>query len=206
VDRTAFYGVRIPHEIRVMVKPLAKLEKPTFRKILKLIIGVLNGNEPTYQNVKSLVNDKLSEEILSVVYCGLNELLRRALRVPSSSLKKENFVQDLEELHIPEEFHEDLAICVFGPARAKIDETIESTRPRLPSLEQLDWRVDVTISTGVLNRVLVRGVTMDMALSDGNIHNFEMSVAKFQDLRFQVASVLNEMERLEKRSILKIKD
>ena len=37
---------------------------------------------------------------------------------------------------------------MFGAARESIDETLETGRPRLPSLEQLDWRVDVTISTG----------------------------------------------------------
>jgi len=206
VDRTAFYGGRVPQEIKVMVKPLSKLDKGSFRKILKVIIAVLNGKEPRFENIQPLINDQLSEESLAVLYCGLSELLKRALRPPNSSLKKEHFIQDLQELQIKEEFQEDLASCVFGAARESIDETLETGRPRLPSLEQLDWRVDVTISTGVLNRVLVRGVTMDMALSDGNIHNFEMSVEKFQDLRFHVASVLNEMERLEKRSILKIKD
>ena len=35
---------------------------------------------------------------------------------------------------------------------------------------------------------------------------FQMTVSKFQELRFHVASVLSEMEKLEKHSILKIKD
>ncbi|XP_035827377.1 COMM domain-containing protein 5 [Aplysia californica] len=164
LDRTAFYGARVPQNIHRMIKPLAKLDKGTFRKILK----------------------------------------GKHLCFPS--IYFQNFIQDLQELQIPAEFHEDLASCVFGSTRASIDEQLENDRPRLPSLDHLDWRVDVTISTGVLNRVLARGVTMDMTLSDGSIRNFEMSVAKFQDLRFHVASVLNEMERLEKRSILKIKD
>lgn len=206
VDRTAFYGARVPHDIHGMIKPLSKLDKATFRKILKVIVSSLNGKQPNYETIKSLVNNKLSEETLAILYCGINELMRRALRLPSESLKKEHFIQDLQELQIPEDFQEDLASCVFGSARVSIDEKMLDARPRLPSLDNMDWRVDVTISTGVLNRVLVRGVTMDMALSDGSIHNFEMSVEKFQDLRFHVASVLNEMERLEKRSILKIKD
>lgn len=33
-DRTPFYGVRIPTEIKTMIKPLAKLEKNVFRKLL----------------------------------------------------------------------------------------------------------------------------------------------------------------------------
>ena len=34
-DRTPFYGVRVPTEIKVMAKPLSKLEKSSFRKILQ---------------------------------------------------------------------------------------------------------------------------------------------------------------------------
>ncbi|CAL1526837.1 unnamed protein product [Lymnaea stagnalis] len=206
VDRTSFVGARTPHEIQAMLKPLAKLDKVIFSKILKVIVGAALGTKPSYQSIKALVKDNLTEETFAVIYCGIDKLLKQALKIPSSSLKREHFVQDLQELQIPSEFHEDFISCVFGPVRAQIDEHLESNRPKLPSLEQLDWRVDVAISTGVLNRVLVRGVTMDMSLSDGSIHNFEMSVSKFQDLRFHVASVLSEMEKLEKRSILKIKD
>jgi hypothetical protein len=35
VDRTPFYGGRIPPEIRSLIKPLSKLDKQIFRKILQ---------------------------------------------------------------------------------------------------------------------------------------------------------------------------
>jgi len=206
MDRTAFYGVRVPPEIKVMVKPLKKIDKPTFRKILKVIVAVLNGNEPSFSSIAPLISPTLPEETLAILYCGLDKVVRLALRMPSSSIKKEHLLQDLQELQLPEEFQEDIVSVVTGSAREEIDESLMEGRPRLPTLEGLDWRVDVAISTGVLNRVLVRGVTVDMTTTDGDIHNFEMSVEKFHDLRFHVATVLNEMERLEKRSILKIKD
>ncbi|BFZ14640.1 hypothetical protein BsWGS_17679 [Bradybaena similaris] len=206
VDRTLFVGVRIPHEIQAMVKPLSKLDKTVFTKILKVIVASVVGPQPDSNSLKSLVSDKLNDDAIAVIFCGLEKLLKQAWKVSSTSLKKEHFLQDLQDLQIPTEFHEDLVSCVFGSIRGQIDEQLENTRTRLPTLDHLDWRVDVAISTGVLNRVLVRGVTMDMTLSDGSIKDFEMSVSKFQDLRFQVASVLSEMEKLEKRSILKIKD
>ncbi|XP_059170789.1 COMM domain-containing protein 5-like [Physella acuta] len=206
LDRTSFVGARTPHEIQAMIKPLAKLDKLMFTKILKVIVSAILGTKPNYQSIQTLLKENLTEETFAVIYCGIDKLVRLALKIPSASLRKEYFLQDLTDLQIPAEFHEDLATCIFGPVRAQIDEQLTSDRPRFPSLEHLDWRVDVAISTGVLNRVLVRGVTMDMSLSDGSVKNFEMSVSKFQDLRFQVASVLSEMEKLEKRSILKIKD
>lgn len=35
VDRTPFYGTRVPPEIKKLSKPLAKLDKQTFRKMLQ---------------------------------------------------------------------------------------------------------------------------------------------------------------------------
>lgn len=34
-DRTSFVGARVPPEIKAMIKPLNKLDKNTFRKVLK---------------------------------------------------------------------------------------------------------------------------------------------------------------------------
>lgn len=33
-DRTPFYGARVPTEVKSMIKPLSKLDKSIFRKIL----------------------------------------------------------------------------------------------------------------------------------------------------------------------------
>ncbi|GFN82194.1 comm domain-containing protein 5-like [Plakobranchus ocellatus] len=206
LERTSFVGARVPNEIRAIIKPLSKIDKATFKKILKVIVSEIQGVELTFEDLRPLLNETLTEEVLAVLYCGLDELVRRALKLPHSSLKKENFIQDLQDLQIPESFHEDLVAVVAGAKRSQIDSHLEDNRPRLPSLENLAWRTDVAISTGVLNRVLVRGVTMEMTLSDGSIKDFEMTVSKFQELRFHVASVLSEMEKLEKHSILKIKD
>jgi hypothetical protein len=43
-----------------------------------------------------------------------------------------------------------------------------------------------------------------MTLSDGNIKTFEVSVEQFNQLRFNVASVLRDMKKLERHPIMKI--
>ena len=35
LERTSFVGARVPPEIRAMIKPLSKLDKTAFKKILK---------------------------------------------------------------------------------------------------------------------------------------------------------------------------
>lgn len=76
----------------------------------------------------------------------------------------------------------------------------------LNRLESLKWRVDVGISTSVLNRLLEPSVHMEMILTDGSIHHIEVPMQKFHELRYNVAHVLKEIEGLENRSILKIQD
>ncbi|XP_045203477.2 COMM domain-containing protein 5-like [Mercenaria mercenaria] len=205
-DRTPFYGARVPTEVKSMVKPLSKLEKSVFRKILLLIVTAVEGKDVEYKQLKDLESKDFQEETLCVIYSGLLKLLQCALKLPTGSLKQELFKEDLQELQIPEDFHTDIASVIFGNRRAQIDCEFLNSRPRLPQLDRLKWRVDVGISTSVLNRVLEPTVLMEMTLTDGNIHSFEVPVSKFHELRYNVAYVLKEMEDLEKRNILKIKD
>mmetsp|Transcript_19442 Transcript_19442/g.23257 ORF Transcript_19442/g.23257 Transcript_19442/m.23257 type:complete len:115 (+) Transcript_19442:229-573(+) len=64
----------------------------------------------------------------------------------------------------------------------------------LPHLEDLRWRVEVTLSSSTVSRVLRPTVLMRMKLSDGRIHLVELPVDKFHELRHAVARSLHEME------------
>ncbi|XP_041356846.1 COMM domain-containing protein 5-like [Gigantopelta aegis] len=205
-ERMPFVGARVPLEIKAIIKPLSKLEKGTFQNLLKLIVSALEGKCVGYKQLKQLETSSQNEELLTVVYTGIYTLLKCALKQPPVSLKVEHFKEDLQDLQIPEECHADIASVVFGNRRAKIDKCVLANRPRLPSLDLLRWRVDVAISTSVLNRVLEPTVLMEMTLHNGRVFTFEVSVHKFHELRYSVAYVLKEMEELEKRSILKIQD
>lgn len=205
-DRTPFYGVRIPTEIKTMIKPLSKFEKSSFRKMLQVIVTTLEGGNVEYKVLKELETKDFTQETISVIYMGLTKLVKCALRLPQPSLKQELFKEDLQELQIPEEFQTDIASVIFGSRRPHIDAENLRSRTRLPQLDNLKWRVDVGISTSTLNRVLEPTVLMELTLTDGRIHSFEVPVSKFHELRYNVAYVLKEMEDLEKRSILKIQD
>lgn len=206
VDRTPFYGTRVPPEIKKLSKPLAKLDKQTFRKMLQLIVNSLEGKDVEFSQLKELETSDFNEELLSIIYTGMIQLLKLAMRLPLVSLKPEMFKDDLVELQIPEAYHEDLSSVIFGSRRPHIDTYALESRPRLPRLDSFKWRADVAISTSVLNRALEPTVLMEMTLSNGNIHKFEVPTSKFHELRYNVAFVLKEMEDIEQRNILKIQD
>uniref|UniRef100_A0A8C6XN01 COMM domain-containing protein 5 n=1 Tax=Naja naja TaxID=35670 RepID=A0A8C6XN01_NAJNA len=181
-----FWGPRIPPQVEAMAQSLQELEKEIFRKLLKATVGALEGKECQALVKMAAESAHLSEEQLAI------------LLLPPSSLK------------IPEEFIADFAKVVFGNRRPLLEAALQKQGNRLPTMEDFRWRVDVAISTrlGILLscRALQPSILMQLKISDGSTHRFEVPVAKFQELRYNIALILKEMNDLEKRSILKIQD
>lgn len=206
IKDSSFLGGRIPPEIESMSKNLKDVDQELFRKLLKAVVSALEGKD-CREVMKSIAESSIvPQERLSHIVAGMYRLLSEAIRIPTSSLKQEAFREDLRELRIPEDFITDFSSVVFGNRRAALDAATSQNDPRLPSLEDFKWRVDVAISTSSLARALQPSVLMQMKLSDGSFQRFEVPVSKFQELRYNVALILKEMNNLEKRSILKIQD
>ncbi|XP_061454096.1 COMM domain-containing protein 5 [Rhineura floridana] len=206
VSRLSFLGARLPPEVEAMARSVRDLGKETFRKLLKVTVSALEGRD-CKESVKTIAESaKLPDKQLAVLISGMYTLLREALRLPTSSLKQEVFKEDLKELRIPEDFILDFATVVFGNRRPVLEATIQKQANKLPRIEDFKWRVDVAISTSSLARALQPSILMQLKLSDGSAHRFEVPVAKFQELRYNVALILKEMNDLEKRSVLKIQD
>lgn len=203
---SSFLGGRVPPEIESMSKNLKDLDQDTFRKLLKAVVAALEGKD-SRDALRSVAQScSVPPEKLSHVIAAMHRLLSEALRIPTASLKPESFKEDLRDLKIPEEFISDLSSVVFGSRRAALEAAAAQSDPRLPSLQEFKWRVDVAISTGSVSRALQPSVLMQMRLSDGSVQQFQVPVSKFQELRYNVALILKEMNDLEKRNILKIQD
>lgn len=203
---SSFLGGRIPPEIESMSRNMKDLDQDTFRKLLKAVVAALEGKD-SRDALKSVAeNSAIPPEKLSHIIAAMYRLLSEAVRVPQGSLRQEAFKEDLRELKIQEEFISDFCSVVFGSRRALLEAAAAQSDPRLPSLQEFQWRVDVAISTGSVSRALQPSVLMQLRLSDGSVQQFQVPVSKFQELRYNVALILKEMNDLEKRSILKIQD
>jgi len=73
--------------------------------------------------------------------------------------------------------------------RATLEESAADLGTRFPGLADLRWRVDVTISTSDAKRVMQPSILMQMALANGEQYTFDMPVAQFHKLRYNVAKV-----------------
>ncbi|NXV05462.1 COMD5 protein, partial [Cettia cetti] len=184
-----------------------------FALLFSVTVNALEGKD-CRESVRLIAESaNLSEEQLAFLISGMYTLLREALRLPLSTFKQEVITKKnpncfvlLFSFRIPEDFIVDFSSVVFGNRRPTSEGTALIQRSRLPSIQDFKWRVDVAISTSSLARALQPSILMMMKLSDGTAHRFEVPVAKFQELRYNVALILKEMNDLEKRSVLKIQD
>ncbi|KAF1531883.1 COMM domain-containing protein 5, partial [Eudyptes chrysocome] len=178
-----------------------------FAFLFTVTVNALEGKD-CKESVRLIAEStNLSEEQLAFLISGMYTLLREALRLPLSTFKQEvSSVTTWSPDKIPEDFIMDFSSIVFGNRRPASEGTALIQGSRLPSVQDFRWRVDVAISTSSLARALQPSILMMMKLSDGTAHRFEVPVAKFQELRYNVALILKEMNDLEKRSILKIQD
>uniref|UniRef100_A0A7M4EE78 COMM domain-containing protein 5 n=2 Tax=Crocodylus porosus TaxID=8502 RepID=A0A7M4EE78_CROPO len=201
-----FLGARLPAAVGAMARSLRQLDRDIFRRLLAVTVSALEGNDCKDSVRRIAENADLSEQQLAVLISGMYTLLREALRLPLPTFKQEVFKEDLKDLRIPDDFIADFASVVFGNRRPVLETTTLKQANSLPRVKDFQWRVDVAISTSSLARALQPSILMLLKLSNGEAHRFEVPVAKFQELRYNIALILKEMNDLEKRSVLKIQD
>jgi len=80
--------------------------------------------------------------------------------------------------------------------------TVADDRISLPSIVNVRWRVDVTISSTQLSRVFKPAVLLQLTLSDGRVHDFECSIDKFHELRYAIAKSLKHAQDLQQHPTL----
>jgi hypothetical protein len=143
----------------------------------------------------------LEPDVLATLFTGLLLVFRAGVR---SRHKAAEMKQDVEQdLKMPAELAQ-LLVTAIQNKRGVVENVTVEKRPRCASLKSLDWRVEVTISTGSLNRVLKPSILLGMQMDNGETLTFEVSREKFQELRYQVASALKTTQTVEANPILKI--
>eukprot|EP00794_Sanderia_malayensis_P003362 gene3362-3851_t len=204
VEAASFFGQKVPDVVKKMVPALKNLEKEVVRKLMQIAVKDLEGCEIPNNALKIASGMDMPDDAVLLAFAGILKILKLAFRFPPGTLKQEIFTQELLELRFSEDFVNDISSIIFSSKQLTLDQKNIENRLRLPKLESVKWRVDVGISTSVLNRVLEPTILMEMKLDNNKTATFEVSLTKFHELRYNVSSVLKEMKDLEERSILKI--
>ena len=89
----------------------------------------------------------------------------------------------LEELKLPSECIDDLSTVVYGQKRTElISGLIEKTK-FYPYIVSCKWRVDITICSSMLSRVLEPHIVMEWIFNNGKHEIFELSLSKFSSAK-----------------------
>lgn len=130
-------------------------------------------------------------------------LLQAILRLPQDGIKEPDLKQGLKELKFTDECCSEF-LNIFSDYKMELF----SNKYRLGDeyflkIENFNWRIDITISSNYLAKSLDTVIIFHINFKNGESKSFEVSIAKFHQLRFYVSSMLKEMEFIEKKNVFK---
>ncbi|CAF1196765.1 unnamed protein product [Rotaria sordida] len=210
-----FYGWTIPKTISLCVQKLKECNSLPFQAIQKLIsmseAQILNEQASSSSSssleilMKFSKNHSISIENLLVIFNGFVHVLRLALKPPAAFLKSDIFKDDLRDLKFSEQIIEEFHNILFGTKRDQLYNIIqERDRPRLPFLQSFDWNLDVTLTTASLSRCIEPLLFFQFHTTDNRCLTFEVPIKKFNELRYNTALLLKEMEEVDGKQALKL--
>jgi len=156
----------------------------------------------TVGDIEAAWNSLLNESPLPSDYCKSIEHLRimaqlfvllRALRRCSTTNQRTALIES-SALH-PTNAQQLLALTL----PTALPRTMHLPRPQLPTILNIDWRINVAISSRHLKQLLQPFVHLRLHLSDGRAEDFELTLAKFHSLRHQLALMLRNVHNIEKK-------
>ncbi len=209
----SFFGMSassVPDEVRAVV-PLLHRDScgvEIVRACIQQVVAFLKDNgiflgetgEEAYKKFQRSVAGQNSGDDINVLYTGIYTIIVAAISSKEQTIK---IVEDLKRMHLPVSVADDLG-QVINKSRIALESVALRNRIGFPSLSKLRWRIDVTISSGSLSRVMRPSILMQMILSDGRIQSFDVSVQQFNQLRFGVAKMLKDMQTLERHPVMRI--
>jgi len=111
-------------------------------------------------------------------------------------MDEKDLSRELTVLKMPKSFTADLC-KLYKKRKISIANSLSlDSSQNLPSIEDLRWRVDVTISTNSVSRVFTPVVIFQLTLTDGRIRTFQCTVDKFHEFRYNISKVLKNMQDL----------
>jgi len=213
------WKTEIPEEVRqsssIIRLMIASGDFSVIKQIIKISFEFLIAKTDDFVLCRSQISDVIGENfkkpldslmkerdekdinyLLTSIYLIIQSILKNKIKL--SEVRKELTRLDFDDSVI------EVIIRGFLETRQTLEQSAISKRVQFPRLEKLRWRVDVTISCSVLQRVMRPNILFQTIFKDGSVKTFEVSIEQFNQLRYSVAKALNEMITLERHPIIKI--
>jgi hypothetical protein len=96
-------------------------------------------------------------------------------------------------------------LSVLKRGKTALLEAFSKDNPRFAQyITNMRWRIDVTISSSSLNRVMRPSILMELTLNDGSVELFDVPLEEFHILRYSCAKALSAMGAIESHPVLRI--
>uniref|UniRef100_A0A8D8H5A0 COMM domain-containing protein 5 n=2 Tax=Culex pipiens TaxID=7175 RepID=A0A8D8H5A0_CULPI len=129
------------------------------------------------------------------LFAAILQLIQLYLRYPKGIVKDDELRETLRELRFQEDCVEDIVKVLRH--RDSLSLSYREMRNLRSPPRRLIWRLNVSF----LNKSTSRYPTIILHIqkTDGEFLSFEMNIAMFHRLRYNVASLLHELQNLERR-------
>ncbi|KAE8738976.1 hypothetical protein FOCC_FOCC015521 [Frankliniella occidentalis] len=126
------------------------------------------------------------------------------VRAPNENSSVSTLSDNLHHLSLSKNSVEK-CVAILRSAKLEVHSDQALLQRHFDTVREMKWRVDITISSSALSRVLEPNIIMELRLDNGRRITFELSVSKFHKLRYTVASILKEMDLMNsKMSAIKV--
>ncbi|XP_076160951.1 COMM domain-containing protein 5 [Ptiloglossa arizonensis] len=181
-------------------KVLPELKKVFVRPLIQIAVKAINQ-----EHIEGGILDRISqkynvpEESVDEYFSVIFTILKVHLGTLPQNIKPAEFKQTLDELKLSSDCIDDLSTVVYGHKRPELVAGLIHRTKFYAHLISCKWRVDITISSSIINRVLEPHIIMEWTFNNGECQIFELSLSKFHRLRHAVATILVEMQKIEQQ-------
>ncbi|KAK0182994.1 hypothetical protein PV327_001073 [Microctonus hyperodae] len=179
-------------------KHICDLKKTILRPLIQLVVKSIE-QEAIEDGILERISNKynLPQEKVDEWYSLILTIFKIHLRTPNASIKSADLKQYLQELKMENDCIEDLCAVLYGHKRPALIHGLTERIKFFPKLKSCRWRIDVTISSSSLSRVLEPTILMEWNLNTGERYLFEMNLTKFHLMRHTIASLLLKMQEID---------
>eukprot|EP00162_Nutomonas_longa_P017489 comp24010_c0_seq1/m.59642 comp24010_c0_seq1/g.59642 ORF comp24010_c0_seq1/g.59642 comp24010_c0_seq1/m.59642 type:complete len:210 (+) comp24010_c0_seq1:37-666(+) len=200
-DKVFFNGV-VPPEIKKVIGHIRKSSAEHIRLLAKIAVLSASPSNVLGQQVESLGTEfdklQLDEDTRNALLLAVIKVVTEILRVPAFQLKSTvaSFELFCQENKIPEHFSSEINTAIAEHVKKAPAKSSDLTFVRQPAIDDLRWRVEVTITTTHVTRVIRPQIFLEITSSDGKITAMTMSIEKFSELRYAIAKALRANQEI----------
>lgn len=139
-----------------------------------------------------------NDDCYTTIFLMLFEFYHEAIRM---RVNEKQFIETLKSFHLQQTYVK-LFSNEYNNNYADLTSLQRLTRVSQPSLDSIEWRIDIIISTASLNKAFVPIILFQLTTSNGDIKTVECDIPTFHKLRYSTAKMLANMQAIDQHPTL----